>query len=342
MFKELGIKQIDFDITMKCNFACDYCYQSNWPKDKEIIDALPDVTNAMMQRVIAEQLKVSFFGGEPLMAFDQLANFVLKTKMPKWSLTSNLSLLDDSKAKFVKTRKGKVHASIDGNRCAHDCHRKDKAQKGTYDLILPNIKRALEISPGDTARMSVMPDTAKYVYDSVISLFDLGFKSVAPMPVMEASWDNCTWSDYEDNIRKLSEYILSNQGLRIKNFDDGSRVMDPRRPYHCGAGFNNMAVSAKGFIWPCHRFTSGDPESDFCFGNILTGIKTEKVFEYRKQFVILNKQCRNCYLNTHCSFGCPNVNYNTSGSLTIPNQNHCIYMQISNYYATSIDTKRNK
>jgi uncharacterized protein len=350
MFREYGVYNVDLDITDKCNFGCSYCYHQ---KENTHIDE--EVKRKSIEIIKKEGLIVTFFGGEPLVNFEGIVDVITNVNKNKWSVTSNLSLLDKNKKDFFINNNGKIHCSIDGTEKVHNLTRKYKNGNGTYKDVVKKIPLALEINPNDTARMTVIPEAAKYVYESVVSLHKLGFKTVAPMPVLEANWCESDFVDYDKSLQRLAEYNIEHPMFVIKPFYDViTRGFNfSKFNYHrCGAGYVTFAVSTDGNITPCHRFSIRNNEvfKDYVFGNILTGgVETKKVKKYRKHFS-LNKieqqECERCPHVLYCDRGCPNVSVLLHGvpNRIIPTQ--CQYVDIAAKHAkwlvTQIAHKKNK
>lgn len=337
MFQEHGIKHIDVDITDACNLACKYCYHGS---NKNINTKVDKSVKEKLKRVLAsEDPTIHFFGGEPLVNFEDIKDIVEEAKITNWGITSNIILLDNKKKEFFLNNNGKVHVSIDGNRDAHNMQRITKGGKGSYDYVLSKIPNALEINPQDTARMTVQPEIAHMVYDSIVSLARLGFNSIAPMPVLEAEWSDKQWKMYDKSLERAAKWNLTRPFISIKNFADSMRGMfNPRvRTRNCGAGFGLVAVSTDGEITPCHRFSdrkdfsyTGEDVTEYSFGNINTGgIDEKKLQKWRNSFGTIPDQCQSCEVVFSCSGACPNVATRMNGHPNTIVPNHCNYMKVS-------------
>jgi len=149
---------LNFIPTYNCNLACPYCLQGTNKENKRI--SLPDidkiilfaektVTNSRENDVPVTRLYPHLFGGEPLLCKDATIYFTdaLSQIAQKnhceifWSMTSNLTLLDDEFIAFIKKYKISTQVSIDGTKEQHDKRRFFKNGKGTYDIIINNLER---------------------------------------------------------------------------------------------------------------------------------------------------------------------------------------------------------
>lgn len=334
MFKEHNIKHIDIDVTDWCNLQCSYCYHGPcdvYDLERPVIDKLKEILSK-------ERMSVAFFGGEPLGRFGIIKELVSGANLRQWSITTNLTLLDQEKADFIKSNNGGVHCSIDGCRKSQDLNRHFPGGGGTFDLLKDKIPLARSISPRDTVRMTVVPNNVHLVYEGVQELHKFGFNSFAPMPAPEYDWKEQNWRDYEKCIKLLMEWNIANPTVHIKNFSDclrgyfGARV----RTKSCGAGWNTVAIATNGNITPCHRFSKRD-EIKFSFGNILEGgINNEKIKEWQSQAQGLGPDCKTCECLFSCNGCCYFNNYHATGVLSNPPKNHCIFMKMTMPYARQL------
>ena len=137
--------------TLNCNFRCDYCFE-----EKKKIFMTPEIEDAVVKFVEGrareiKQLKVSWFGGEPLLAtkiIDRLSKRIMdlceKHGVEYFSdLTTNGYLLNQKNIDWLKEIKvDKIQITIDGDRETHNQRRRLKNGGPTFDVILDNIKRA--------------------------------------------------------------------------------------------------------------------------------------------------------------------------------------------------------
>jgi uncharacterized protein len=338
-FKALKIRSIDVDVTNECNFKCEYCYhyKTDTPPTGHI---LPSVKQKLIQALSANKsLSINFFGGEPLVAFDDIKDIVTISGIRKWGITSNLSLLDQEKKAFITKYRGSVHSSIDGCAEAHNMFRKSKGGNDTYELVKAGARIALEINPRGTARVTVMPESVQYLYKNVTALYEIGYRRIALMPVIEVKWTNEHWATYETEMMKIGDFIIKHPKVYIKNIYDSIRLGGKKKTRHCGAGFSMLAMSTNGLLWPCHRFTELEP-NDWCLGNILNGnIDIAKLQEYRHSFEEVNEVCLNCQSAPGCNLGCPHTSYNVTGKLNEVMPVHCNYMRRSRAVAVKVYEK---
>ncbi|MEN6386341.1 MAG: SPASM domain-containing protein [Phycisphaerales bacterium] len=89
----------------------------------------------------------------------------------------------------------------------------------------------------------------------------------------------------------------------------------------CGAGFEYLAVSPEGDLYPCHQFVG---QKEFSLGNVNKGI-TNNILKNRFQNnnILTKEKCRDCWAKLFCSGGCHANSWYSNGTLDIPNDIAC-------------------
>jgi uncharacterized protein len=143
--------------TISCNFGCSYCFQKH-PK----VRMSPEDIDTMLRyidRRLADggSLHVTWFGGEPLLAFDVIVKFcdalTILCKERKCDFTQSMitngSLLDEKKVAFLTYQKNfhNIQVTLDGPPDVHDQRRPTLGNKSTFFRILENVKKAADALP---------------------------------------------------------------------------------------------------------------------------------------------------------------------------------------------------
>lgn len=134
--------------TEKCNFRCTYCYE-DFKLGRMSPDLVHGVKNLLERRAKGlRNLRLSWFGGEPLLAKDivlDISSFG-KTLSEKFgfnfegSLTANGFLLDPSLlCKLTKENQKYFQISLDGDAAAHDKTRLLANGNGSFQKIVNNL-----------------------------------------------------------------------------------------------------------------------------------------------------------------------------------------------------------
>ena len=144
--------------TLKCNMACQYCYEGNGRNlcapnlaeiNQKFEDAIPLFIDLIDQLYAHNQnttTKVIWHGGEPMLIRPQLMEQVMLDQLQKghdirWEMQSNGTLVTDEHIRVFQKYKVSVGVSIDGLKKHHDKYRIFKNGNPTYDVIMKNTQR---------------------------------------------------------------------------------------------------------------------------------------------------------------------------------------------------------
>lgn len=135
--------------TYACNLRCWYCVQEHkneWLNDHQY-DAIFELIQNRINNNKINSFRISWFGGEPLLAYDKVYNFTKKLKHYtsyndidfRCGITTNGTLLTPTRIEELKEA-GVTHyqITIDGDKATHDsikCLHNDSA----YDTTMRNI-----------------------------------------------------------------------------------------------------------------------------------------------------------------------------------------------------------
>ena len=186
------IESANVYLTENCNLNCDYCYEKHTHKQQTMNSAMMDQVIDFCCDHAEEEIRFWLFGGEPLLVGDKVIEFIEKAIRkarqlkirPMFNVLSNGTMFNKDFAEYWKTHFCVTfQISLDGNKEAHDQHRKTKNGEPTYDRIAENIKEYLKYRRDLHLRLTLMPDTVRSLSTSVASIYDLGVRSLAFMPV---------------------------------------------------------------------------------------------------------------------------------------------------------------
>ncbi len=174
LFKLGYFGQIVLNLTENCNLRCKYCFFSESydntrnrtdkiMSEKTAIDAL-DYYFKEFKKVLmynpGKKCVVTFYGGEPLLNFEIIKKCVEYTKenCPSeyiFSITSNGLLLQNEIAEYLVSNDFYISVSLDGNKNNHDRNRVLPNNKGSFDIIMNNLKSFKEKYP-DYNRINII------------------------------------------------------------------------------------------------------------------------------------------------------------------------------------------
>jgi len=141
--------------TEKCNFRCTYCYE-DFEKGRMPPEKVAAIEALLEQEVPKfKTYSLAWFGGEPLLQPDIVIRVSKRFRelqarcgsLGSVAITTNGSRLsEDLLHKLAEVGIDLFHISVDGPRTTHNLQRKSQGGEDTYDLILDNIERALEMT----------------------------------------------------------------------------------------------------------------------------------------------------------------------------------------------------
>ena len=343
--RDTGIKALCLHAAHDCNLRCRYCFasQGDYLTGRSLMPI--DTAKAALEYLnthsgARRNVEVDFFGGEPLLNLDMMKEAVacgrdLTAQGGKefhFTVTTNGIGLTDAVIDFFNKEMDNVVISIDGRPSVHDRMRPDRGGKGSYDRIIEGAKR-FAAARGDRTyyvRGTFTRESLDFAED-VKWLFGEGFREVSMEPVVgEGQPFHLTEDDlpaiYAEYDRLAAWYLeqrLAGADISFYHFnmDLYHGPCAPRRLVACGAGFEYLAVSPEGDLYPCHQFVGEDA---YRMGHVGSGIQRAEIKDRFKGLSILTKEeCRNCWAKYFCSGGCHAHAYFANGSLRKPSALSC-------------------
>ena len=328
------VKALCLHVAHDCNLRCKYCFAStgDFGQGRKIMP--PEIAKKAIDFVIARSgvrhnIEVDFFGGEPLMAWNTVTQTVdyarsLEEKYNKkfrFTITTNGLLLDEDKRKYINENMDNCVLSLDGRREVNDAFRKTVAGTGSYDTIVPKFKALVDERDPNLdyyARGTFTSHNLDFAED-VLSIADAGFDRLSVEPV--TADPGCGYDLTEDDLPKIeAEYdrltdIMLERKKEGKPFtffhfmvdlDQGPCVV--KRLRGCGAGYEYVAVTPDGDIYPCHQFVGKD---EFKQGSVLDqSFNMDIAQKFAGMNIYSRPKCQKCWAKFYCSGGCSAANYN--------------------------------
>lgn len=334
-----NITALTLMMVQECNLKCSYCYagdgeynekgRMNEEIAKYAVDFLFENSGE------TQDLTLIFFGGEPLLNFENIKRTVLYAnqkalqlgKNIHYSMTCNGTLLSNKVTNFILEHNISVQVSVDGNKEAHDSRRFYENKTGSYENIIKKTK-LLRDKNKLGVRATITPDNKDYL-EIYTHLDALKFRSIYASPAMSMFTDDA----FVDLSKEFTELIMyfSNliQEKKYSKAKEISNIMKMLRKIHlgtpstysCGAEVNFFAVDIVGDLYPCHRFVSN---KEYKQGNIFKGVNPNKKKDFLIEAHTTNRDnCNNCWAKNLCGGGCHHENYDISGSIKSPPPQYC-------------------
>lgn len=321
------IKSLCLHVAHDCNLRCRYCFagtgEFNGPRGL----MSGEVGRAALDFLLSHSgkrptVEVDFFGGEPLMNMPVVRELVLYGeeaaqkvgKTIQFTLTTNGLLLDEKICNFLLEHRVKLVLSIDGRPEINDYMRPTAGGQGSYRRIVPRYQQLVRsLSPADYYIRGTYTRHNLDFAEDVRHLHDLGFTSLSVEPVVASPEEDYAFRP-EDLPRIEAEYdrlvdlYLERQAAGNPfdffhfNVDLEQGPCLPKRLTGCGAGFEYLAVTPEGELYPCHQFVGRE---QYKLGDVWRGLVREEVSRQFRNAHIYNKEaCRRCWARFLCSGGC--------------------------------------
>lgn len=322
--------------TYGCNLACPYCIQGlnktyeviSDEKLQEILLFIDnELKNSMKTNNPIKTVAIGLFGGEPMLCPDILVKFCQKVNLitRKYScslhftLTSNMTLLNDRLIDLIQEFQIGIQVSIDGVKEDHDKRRVKKDGTGTYDVILNNLKKLCDTGLKHLITIRVNLDTynidkAEEIIQNLKPFSDdiyFAFLEVSKGK-NDAFCDNCIQQEtYSTYISRQLDPLLQKYNFMVT----------PRfgKQTPCSLNCENkFFVDYFLNVYKCELFIN---RLDGCVGKIENGIfiPNGKFYQQINHSPEKFKECMTCKLLPLCAGGCAAKAYISSGQ-----QNGCL------------------
>jgi len=317
-----GCRALCLILTNSCNLACSYCYvRDRCGGSARSGGAPPDL---MHDRTVCRAFdllpvemrgpyRVSFFGGEPLLAWAKLRWAVERARARfgtgvRFHLTTNGTLLSQARAEWLVQEGFSMIVSLDGPRALHDAHRRDAKGWPTHQRVVAALRAVAahpELARRTALRATYLPGEAEISarLEHLNDLADeLGLGGVAVEPATGA---NIAWPRGElartllEGAAWCVERARAGKSARFKHLSVTLDRLMRRRPAfsECGAGVGFLAVAPDGTVHACHKQCAP-------LGDLLRGLDESLVGPWRENRLTAREKCARCWARLLCGGGC--------------------------------------
>ncbi len=337
-------------VTTRCNLSCKYCQTKTKKADmgikvaERVLKYLFDVKNTLVS--------LELQGGEALLNWET-TKFLIKNsrkvnngqKNLKITIVTNLTLLDDEKAKFLTDYDVEICVSFDGPKYLHDKNRIFSKNKGTYDSVSKNIEKLNQNFKRNVCLLpTITKHSLKYSKEIIDEYIRRGQESIALRPVNKignacVNWDVLGYSadEFIAFYKKAMDYILelNKKGIFVRERMANvilQKILSAKDPRYadmmnpCGAGRAQIVYMPNGDCFPCDeaRMLGGE---EFLLGNVLRD-DYEKLVSNESLLHLLEMSVVNLWDGNSAFFPwtgtCPVLNYSQENNF-VP-KIHCSFM----------------
>lgn len=256
--------------TLSCNFDCQYCFEQGKRAIHMEDDTIQQLIPFIKKHRYAQDLHITWYGGEPLLRIDAIRKVLLKisSELPDYPIkyhsiiTNGYYFNQEVIDLFKEFPLNAIQITLDGKKKRHDSIRKlKKTGQGSYDRIISNIDNILKELPKTEVRVRVNIEKSNW------QDFDELYHELTHR------WNNKNLSVYpgflridDETGRALScDAIDRWQALRM-NFEWAKKGMVntpiyPKRTTSigcCATVINSYIIGPKGEIYKCWNDVSDD------------------------------------------------------------------------------------
>ena len=307
--------------TDACNFNCFYCFQ-----DKKSIRMTNDTANALVNFIDSnfsgvKTLKVTWFGGEPLLALNLIQSlsdslFQLAKRHScdyEAFIITNGYLLNDSTIQILSLCQIRtVQISLDGDKPTHDSRRFLLRGGHSFNVILRNLKALLErdfnvscrinLDRSNLASIPNLLDTLSRFLGSLKSKLTLSFALILPISHLD-KWDSnlcLSIQDFSDCVSKFSA-CMAELGFNIPKLYPFFPT--PKNTFCAAVRHNSFLIRPDGSIGKCF-------DCNLSVGDVWHGIAHDSATQSNlSQWLDFNPfddlECKNCTVLPLCLGSCP-------------------------------------
>ncbi len=302
--------------TMECNFACPYCFEEHHKGHmNEIVESGVITYVEKILKNGYEILNFEWFGGEPLLYPDIIERISLRildlcekySVKCKFAITTNGYCINEKVlSSFKKIHMGEVRITLDGGRETHDKRRILVNGKGTFDVIVHNIKKLAELGIQVKIRVNIdkqNPDAFVRVKNVLSGIDNLRIypAKVSIEPTQDdAQKERCYVVGETSEFHQVMYHKYGFKPIYEKLFQQGVCSCMAEHDDSC-------VIDHNGNIYKCVNDVG---RSEWAISNILdtTEKKNPKVVsKYIGRDPFSEKPCTECKMLPLCYGGCINM-----------------------------------
>ena len=317
-------------VNHQCNLRCRYCYTGHKFERAMPLHVAKQAVDFGLARSTNRHLTLGFFGGEPMLALDLMAAIAGYAKQAAerrgmsvgFSLSTNGTLLDEARLRFLDDCAVHVQVSVDGVAPAQDLARPFADGAGSFAAVDANVRRLAEAGLVHQLVAVMTPATLPWLSESFRYLVALDVPEIYLAADYTGDWSEVACARFEEEFHALTDAYaeLFRAGI-LRRVDPlygkmvSHLVSGRQAPRRCGFGEEELAVSPRGRIYPCDRMVREDDNPDFALGDLARGIDEDRLRAMQARRRTPDPECATCALGPRCSNWCGCAQYETTGAL---------------------------
>lgn len=337
------MSHIVLQVTQSCNLRCEYCIysggynnRSHTNKKMSLDTAQKAVDYLIRHSKDSDRIGFSFYGGEPLLAFDLVQKCVLyaeeraEGRLVDFNFTTNGTLLTEDIIEFLTHHNFNILISLDGPEEIHDRHRRFAGNgRGSFETIVKNLKRIQDKFPDfyhsrvsfntvfdsqdafscvnefllssqifDKVRLNSTLINSDYAKEEIPT--NQEFFAELKYEIFKLYLSKTGWIG-KDNLAPIAKSQfrdIKRLAVRLKEERQTQLPEISHRGGTCLPGGQKLFVNADGNLYPCERVSETSDAA--LLGNIDQGIDLEKAKELLNLEKLTADSCHDCWAYYYC------------------------------------------
>lgn len=300
--------------TLDCNFRCWYCYE-NHVTGSVISNDMMESVNKFVSATLSsnseiKRFRLSFFGGEPLLHFREVEKLIdsISAICKQFgtsfhvSFTTNGALFTPSIISYLANYNSGFQITLDGDRFSHDKTRFFRGGKGSFDIIMQNVRSLIKNEMEVILRINFTKKNVFGISEIMDILHELpsGDREYLSVDLQRVWQDREGNYDQTDDIADSYRNELRKIGVKVSDYRMRSRMYDS-----CyGDKVNHVLVNYNGDVYGCTA-------RDFNKANRIGHLNSDGVIEYigdvkkrRDSAKFAKPMCHTCRIAPICGGGC--------------------------------------
>lgn len=316
--KDMSYIDLTILLTHNCQFNCSYCFEGT-KENVNLDDATADKIIHFLENYASEcrKLRVTWFGGEPLMAYKQLK--ILSTKLIAFCRDNNIEYVADittngyaltsdyCKVLVYELNVRRYIITIDGPADIHNHRRPLRSGRPTFARIWNNINILVENNAWVTLRMTIDRENASHIPKLLDEIAQGKFAKRVGLSFCRTIDYNYTPHNIKNNL--FSENEFADVEWNLIQYAHKLGLWHYSFPHAAPTGGclrdGDIVIGATGEIYKCldtvgdKRWQSGDIEN---FTTLSRPLWYENWLAWTP---MQSSTCRSCTLQPLCNGGCP-------------------------------------
>ncbi len=342
---DVSCRHLTLHLSDQCNQRCKYCWVANpapafGNRQSEIGNDPPVMTREIAEAALGmfpndgRDLRIGFFGGEPLLHFGLMQRVVqmaedrarLEKRGTSFHVTTNGTLITRFVAQFLAKHRFSIIVSCDGTARLHDAAR----GVGSYAAMRRGLRMLHEA--GCSGRIVLrgtwagMPAEVLARLGELNSLCAEGLAAgVALEPVAGAQYGHTLDAEIRSACNWFGTHARSGGAPRWQYLEKTLRriLWQQFRPSECGAGRGYYTVGPSGLIYACHKQQNSEIGA---VGQRVVIDEARRAQWFDNRFCA-RSECAQCWARHVCGGACRSESLEFCGGIAQPHAGRCALMQ---------------